>query len=79
MSSDKFCVRCGSDKLYAKSMCLRCYQKRYHQKYKWKKKLGRPALIKEICKDFGISEHVAEAIALDGIVLETEMKKRGIL
>jgi len=40
--------------------------------------LGNPKRIKEICKDFGFSEEVCNAIALDGIVLDEVMKKRGI-
>ena len=41
--------------------------------------LGNPKRIKEICKDFGFSEEVCNAIALDGIVLDEVMKKRGII
>jgi len=59
------------------------FRKRVIDSHKrWQKKhrllfgnLGDPEVIKELCKDFGFSDDVAEAIALDGILLD---KKLGI-
>ena len=42
-------------------------------------KKGNAKNIKRICIDYGLSEDVADIIALDGDVLDKEMKKRGII
>jgi len=48
---------------------------KYREKCQQQRKLGRPEIIKELCKDYGLSDDVAEAIALDGVLLD---KKLGI-
>ena len=73
----RFHLKYHTDKNFRKRV-LKNHRK-CHIRFKERKKRGDPLLIKAICRDFGLSEHIAEAIALDGIVLETEMKKRGIL
>lgn len=39
-----------------------------------KKRLGKPETIKELCKIYGFSDDVAEAIALDGEKLDAKLK-----
>jgi len=41
-------------------------------------KIGNMDNIKKLCLDYDISEDVAEAIAMDGIILDEKMKERGI-
>ena len=53
--------------------------RRYRKKIKGMNKLGDKKTIKKICKDFGIGDDVADAIALDGDVLDNMMRKRGLL
>jgi hypothetical protein len=40
--------------------------------------LGDPENIKAICKEFGFSDEVAEAIALDGDMLEKKLKEKKV-
>ena len=56
-------------------------QKTLERSKKYQKKhcclgLGDPKLIKEMCKDFGFSDKVCDAIALDGKVLDDLIKKK---
>jgi len=49
---------------------------KYHKKCQLTRRLGRPEVIKEMCKDYGLSDEVSEAIALDGVLLD---KKLGLV
>jgi len=42
-------------------------------------KPGDPDTIREMCVDFGISEEIADAIAMDGVVLDNKMKEIGLV
>jgi hypothetical protein len=48
-------------------------QKRFHEK------IGNMDNIEKICLEHGFSPDVAEAIAMDGIILEKKMKEKGII
>ena len=65
------------------------YMKEYYQRhkkklraqnleYKRRRKL-EPSWIKDICLAFGLSEDVAEAIALDGDILDKKMREKNII
>lgn len=63
-------------------MCKECFKKQMlpiHKKYNLKRKLGNPIKIKKLCEKYNFSKDVTNAIILDGIILDKEMKKRGII
>jgi len=47
--------------------------------YYGRKRRGNPEVIKDICLKYGLSKEVANAIAMNGEVLDLKMKERGIL
>ena len=62
------------------------YQREYYQRPDVKArdkrrlcKVGNVENIKRICLEHGFSEDVAEAIALDGEVLDKKMKEKGVI
>jgi predicted Zn-dependent protease len=48
----------------------------YRKKLYQKQKLGAPDKIREICKEFNFRNKVIEAIALDGDLLDNELKRK---
>ena len=60
---------------------MREYYQRHADEIKAKRRLGKgnPERLKEICLEYDFSDDIAEAIALDGIVLDKKMKEKGII
>jgi len=62
---------------------IKAKQREYRQRpdVKAKRRLGKgnPERLKEICLEYDFSDDIAEAIALDGIVLDKKMKEKGII
>ena len=54
------------------------YNREYQREYN-KKRRNDPKKIRNVCLDLGYSEDIADAIALDGIILDDKMKERGIV
>jgi len=59
----------------AREQTKKGYSKRRHQM----NKIGNMDSIEKLCLDYGFSKEVATAIAMDGIILDEEMKKRNML
>ena len=55
------------------------YRQRPDVKAKQRVGKGNPERLKELCLEYGFSDDIAEAIALDGIVLDKKMKEKGII
>ena len=51
----------------------------YYKELYRKKKLGDPIKIKNLCLEHGFSDDIAEAIALNGIILDKKMKEKNII
>lgn len=55
------------------------YYQRHADELRAKRRIGNPDRIKAICLEHGFSPDVANAIAMDGIILDKKMKERGII
>lgn len=51
------------------------YAREYAQEYMAKRRLGNPYIIRSICLDYGFSEEASTIIAVNGEVLDAELKK----
>ncbi len=51
----------------------------YRKERRFADKIGNIDSIEKLCLDHGFSKDVATAIAMDGVILDEEMKKRSII
>jgi hypothetical protein len=74
-------IRWGTDPVFRERRLksIKKYRANKGKELYLKRKLGNPEKIKNICLEHGLSEEISDAIAVDGVVLETVMKKRGII
>jgi len=82
------CKTCYNNELYQLSdkvrltrmkHCKEQFNKGYFKKRHLSNKIGDMDNIEKLCLEKGFSKDVANAIAMDGVVLDLEMKKRGII
>ena len=84
------CKRCKRKREHhAHGLCRSCYQStnKNHREYVKKyskfrnesKRIGNMDNIENLCLKHGFSEDVAEAIAMNGNILDKKMKERGIV
>ena len=81
--SSGMCTRCYEVNLYHTNKRWRQKHlermKPVHRKHYLADKIGNMDNIEQLCLRHGFSKDVAEAIAMDGIILDKKMKERGII
>ena len=82
------CRTCYNNELYQSSekvrenkklRCKKQWDKGYFRKRYYSNKVGNMDNIEKLCLEHGYSKDVANAIAMDGVELDKEMEKRGII
>lgn len=62
-----------------KRRCKKQWNEGYFKKRYLSNKIGNMDNIEKLCLEYGYDKDVANAIAMDGVKLDKEMKKRGII